>query len=53
MSHMPPGGQLSPRGDIGALSQDEAAIVFPSLRKMGSRVSRASKEIPLKEKWIK
>jgi hypothetical protein len=52
-SAMPKGASLSPCGDVGALGQTEAVTVFPDLRKMGSRTVQASKQIPLKEKWIK
>jgi hypothetical protein len=46
--HMPPGGTLSPCGDLGELGGEEALKVFSALKKMGSKVVKSSKEIPLK-----
>jgi hypothetical protein len=50
---MPPGGTLSPCGDLGELGGEEALAVFPSLKKMGSKVVKPSKEIPLKKEFAK
>jgi hypothetical protein len=52
-SHMPKGASLSPCGDVGELGQTEAVTVFPALRKMGSRIIKASQEIPLKKGFSK
>jgi hypothetical protein len=49
--HMPPGGTLSPCGDLGALGQDETFRVFSNPVKVPKKqIMRAADALPYKEK---
>jgi hypothetical protein len=50
---MPKGASLSPCGDLGQLGGEEALKVFPALKKMGTKVVKPSKGIPLKKEFAK